>query len=142
MSRTYIRKALRQRVVQESRGLCAYCYTAVAITGARFVIDHIIPEVSGGETRWENLCLACHSCNEFKGSQTTGNDPLEGIVVPLFHPREQRWTDHFRWNHNQSEILGLTATGRATILALNMNNPQIVAARLRWAAVGWHPPQP
>jgi hypothetical protein len=39
-----------------------------------------------------------------------------------------------------TEIVGMTAIGRATCLALNMNNSLIVEARRRWVAVGWHPP--
>ena len=31
--------------------------------------------------------------------------------------------------------------GRATIVALNMNNAVIVYARRRWVSVGWHPPE-
>jgi 5-methylcytosine-specific restriction endonuclease McrA len=141
MSRTYIPKSLRQRVIVEARGFCAYCQTAVAITGARFVIDHIISEYAGGKTVWENLCLACHSCNEFKGVLTEATDPITGQNVPLYHPRQQRWADHFAWGENGSLIIGLSPSGRATAVALNMNHPDIVSARLRWAAVGWHPPQ-
>lgn len=141
MSRTYIPKSLRQRVMAEARGLCAYCQTAVSITGARFVIDHIVPEYAGGQTAWENLCLACHSCNEFKGVLTEATDPITGQSVPLFHPKQQRWAEHFSWEEGNSLVIGLTPTGRATAVALNMNHPDLVSARLRWAAVGWHPPQ-
>jgi 5-methylcytosine-specific restriction endonuclease McrA len=31
-------------------------------------VDHIIVEKHGGETRLENLCCACLTCNRFKGS--------------------------------------------------------------------------
>jgi hypothetical protein len=140
MSRTYIPKRLRQRILTESRGLCAYCRTAVAITGARFVMDHIIPEVADGQTVWENLCLACHSCNEFKGVQLSLFDAGTDQEVSLFHPREQVWSEHFAWSQDGSEIIGLTAVGRITIMALNMNHFDIVLARKRWTAVGWHPP--
>jgi len=37
-------------------------------------------------------------------------------------------------------IEGRTAVGRATVTALNMNHPDIVAARRLWIEVGWHPP--
>jgi hypothetical protein len=36
--------------------------------------------------------------------------------------------------------MGLTPTGRATIVTLQMNNPAIVRARRRWVSAGWHPP--
>jgi 5-methylcytosine-specific restriction endonuclease McrA len=89
MTRRRIPRALRQRVIAACRNQCVYCHTLTAITGARLVIDHIIPEAAGGQTVWENLCVACHSCNEFKGSQVAADDPLTGERVSLFHPRQQ-----------------------------------------------------
>jgi len=140
MTGMHIPRSLRQRILDEFRGQCAYCHTLTSITGARLVIDHIVPRAAGGQTVWENLCLACHSCNEFKGSQVEATDPLTGERVFLFHPRQQSWRQHFCWSDDDSEIIGLTPTGRATILALNMNHPDIVEARRRWIRVGWHPP--
>jgi hypothetical protein len=127
--------------VAESRNRCAYCHTLTAITGARLVIDHILPEAAGGQAVWENLCVACHSCNEFKGAQVEAQDPLTDERMPLFHPHQQRWREHFCWSEDGSKIVGLTPTGRATVAALNMNHPLIVEARHRWARVGWHPPR-
>jgi hypothetical protein len=131
---------LRQRVVAESRNQCAYCHTLTSITGARLVLDHITPEAAGGQAVWENLCVACHSCNEFKGVQVEAQDPLTDKRAPLFHPRRQRWREHFCWSEDGSTLVGLTPTGRATVVALHMNHPLIVEARRRWAVVGWHPP--
>lgn len=105
------------------------------------MIDHIIPEAAGGETVWGNLCVACHSCNEFKGAQMEAQDPLTDQCVPLFHPHQQHWHEHFCWSEDGSHIIGLTPPGRATVAALNMNHPLIVEARRRWARVGWHPPR-
>lgn len=67
-------------------------------------------------------------------------DSLTGEMSPLFHPRQQRWDEHFEWDSSGMRIVGLTAVGRATVVALNMNNAVIIAARWRWASVGWHPP--
>jgi 5-methylcytosine-specific restriction endonuclease McrA len=61
------------------------------------VIDHIIPEAAGGQTVWDNLCVACHACNEYKGAQVQAQDPLTDKVTPLFHPRRQPWRAHFCW---------------------------------------------
>jgi hypothetical protein len=104
------------------------------------VIDHIIPEAAGGQTVWDNLCVACHACNEYKGAQVQAQDPLTDKVTPLFHPRRQPWREHFCWSEDGSHIVGLTAAGRATVAALNMNHSVIVEARRRWVQVGWHPP--
>lgn len=103
-------------------------------------IDHILPRSREGIDAFENLCLCCRPCNECKSSRTSGPDPLTGIDVPLFHPRRQDWYDHFRWVSGGMLIEGLTPSGRATIIALRMNNPTVVAARRRWVDAGWHPP--
>jgi hypothetical protein len=65
---------------------------------------------------------------------------VTGEVVPLFHPRRQRWSDHFRWSLDGIEIVGISPVGRVTVEALNMNHPLVVEARRRWVTVGWHPP--
>jgi HNH endonuclease len=141
MTRRRLSRSLRQRVIADFHNRCAYCHTLTAITGARLVIDHIVPEAAGGQTVRENLCVACHSCNEFKGAQVAVPDPTTGQQVRLFHPRQQHWQEHFCWSEHGSHIIGLTAVGRATVVALNMNHPLIVEARGRWVQVGWHPPQ-
>ena len=66
---------------------------------------------------------------------------VTGERVPLFHPVQQRWRDHFVWSKDDTQIVGVTASGRATVDALRMNNPTIVRARRRWVAAGWHPPR-
>jgi hypothetical protein len=141
VTKTRIPRSLRRRVLSEWRNQCAYCHTLTSITGARPVIDHIHPEAAGGQTVWENLCMACHSCNELKGAQVEAQDPVRGECVPLFHPRRQSWKEHFCWSEYGYEIIGLTPVGRATVAALNMNHPDIIEARRRWARVGWHPPR-
>lgn len=140
MSTAHIPRSLRQEIVRDFHGRCAYCQTAIAITGARLVIDHIIAEAAGGETKRENLCAACHACNEFKGAKVAEIDPKTAQLSPLFHPREQKWSNHFRWNEDGTRIIGVTPTGRVTVIALNMNHLDIVKARLRWVQIGWHPP--
>lgn len=37
-----------------------------------FEVDHIIPEFRGGETKLDNLILACRSCNRSKGIKIDG----------------------------------------------------------------------
>ena len=105
------------------------------------VIDHIIPEAAGGLTSEENLWLACHSCNEFKGAQTHARDPQTGRRVRLFNPRKHRWRDHFTWSEDGTRVVGLTPCGRAIVVALQLNHEEIVAARRQWVSVGWWPPE-
>jgi len=102
-------------------------------------VDHVIPESKGGLTEFDNLCFSCRRCNEFKGCTLTAKVPLSKRIAPLYHPRRQNWNEHFAWDETGVLITGLTDIGRATIIALNMNDPIIVAARRRWVSVGWHP---
>ncbi len=102
--------------------------------------DHIHPVSKGGKTEFENLCLACRSCNEFKSDSTKAVDPLTGEAVAIFNPRTQSWSDYFIWSPDSTKVEGLTAIGRAKIIALRMNNPVITVARKRWTVSGWHPP--
>ena len=140
MTKRPIPRSLRRRLLAESCGQCAYCHTLTAITGARLVIDHIKPETAGGKTVWLNLCVACHSCNESKAARVMARDPVTGNNVRLFHPRRNRWMEQFRWSGDGNTIIGRTPIGRATVAALNMNHSEVVEARRRWVAVGWHPP--
>lgn len=104
------------------------------------VLDHIIPVSADGETVAENLCLSCVSCNSYKLNFQTGLDPELKRDARLFDPRNDRWTEHFRWSGDSSEIIGLTSIGRATINRLKMNQPRMLIARREWKKTGSHPP--
>jgi hypothetical protein len=136
----YIGQALRRLVVERAGGRCEYCRTAQAIV-VEMEVDHIVPESAGGATDPDNLCLTCVACNGFKLAHQTGSDPETGEDTPLFHPRSQRWDEHFGWSEGGTRILGLTPTGRATVARLRMNRERVVEARRLWIEAGWHPPQ-
>ncbi|MBS1252799.1 MAG: CRISPR-associated endonuclease Cas9 [Anaerolineales bacterium] len=138
----YLPARLREQLLAADDQRCAYCHTTEANTGQPMTVDHIVPQAQGGPTTFDNLCYACRRCNEFKGSATAGHDPLTGETIVLFNPRTRAWTDHFSWDASETHIVGLTAVGRATVIALNMNNEVIVDARRRWMGAGWHPPEP
>lgn len=141
MKPEYVPEVLRDRIRQVDRSRCAYCGTSEAISGITLTFDHIHPTSKGGSASFNNLCLACWSCNEHKTNRIEAVDPLTGEKVPLFHPRKQTWSDHFRWSLDGTLIEGITQTGRATVVALHLNREVIVAARRRWVMVGWHPPE-
>jgi len=104
-------------------------------------IEHLIPEALGGLTEEDNLWLACPLCNAFKGYRINALDVVTGEVVPLFNPRQQVWSQHFAWNPAGIEIIALTAIGRATLEALQLNRELLVEARSLWVAAGLHPPK-
>jgi len=140
MSRQRISRALRKRVADAFQHRCGYCQTSEWIIGPLLEIDHIIPQSQGGTSVEENLTLACPLCNSYKSDQTEAADPVTGQKAPIFNPRQQNWIEHFEWAEEGSIIWGRTSIGRATVHALNMNDPDVVAARRLWVSVGWHPP--
>ena len=136
----YLSEALRQKIETTDKRRCCYCLTTEENSRIAMTIDHIIPRSQDGKTSFENVCLACRSCNEYKGKNTTAIDPLTGEKIPLFHPRKQLWKDHFSWSADGTKVEGLTAIGSGTVIALRMNHAVIVSARRRWVSSGWHPP--
>ncbi|MCP4165614.1 MAG: HNH endonuclease [Chloroflexi bacterium] len=140
MSRPRIRKSLRKKIAADAGYHCGYCLTPQSFTAMPMHVEHIIPLAAGGSSDEDNLWLACPLCNGHKGVQTHGSDPIADEWTPLFNPRKQKWQDHFRWSVSSIEIVGLTAIGRATVLALRLNHKHLVRARRRWSSAGWHPP--
>ena len=127
---------LRRLVVRRARGHCEYCQLAQEGQEATFHVDHVVPRATGGSTIASNLALACVSCSLHKEARRSAPDPATGRTVPLFHPRRQRWSDHFHWE--EVTIVGRTPTGRATVVALRMNRPLILAIRLEESEKGRH----
>jgi hypothetical protein len=128
-----VREAIRQR----DQYRCVYCHSPEELSVTLFGSDHIVPLSSGGSSDFDNLCLACATCNRFKATRQEAVDPHTGSVVSLFHPRLQSWTDHFQWNNDDADILGVTPVGRATIIALRMNRPQLSHLRRLWRRLGY-----
>lgn len=135
-----IAQSLRQFIIARDHFCCAYCQTSEDNCGQRMQVDHIYPESAGGPTVPHNLCAICVSCNSYKRALLNALDPITGHKVTLFHPLQQRWSEHFSWDESKAQVIGLTPCGRATVDALQMNNPIIVRARKRWVVAGWHPP--
>ncbi len=88
----------------------------------------------------DNLALACQGCNNHKYTKTKGRNPVSGKIVPLYHPRHQRWQDHFTWDEDFILIVGLSSTGWATVEALQLNREGLVNLRRVLYAMGEHPP--
>jgi len=141
MASTDIPDSLREFVRERAKDRCEYCLTSEELSGIRCQIDHIVPRSRQGATTAENLCLACAACNGHKHARTHATDPESDTVVSLFDPRHQNWKEHFTWSTDGTEIVGLTPTGRATILALEINDPLIVSARGLLVGMGLHPPR-
>jgi len=103
-------------------------------------MEHILPRSLGGTDDRSNLAASCYRCNEFKGAKTEAIDPETQQLIPLYNPRTDNWADHFFWGNGGTHVIGTTATGRATVVALRLNNDNLVTARLIWIEFAWHPP--
>jgi hypothetical protein len=135
-----IPKSLRRRLRAEfAEPLCAYCHSPERLLGIPLEVDHIIPASVSGKAEFDNLCLSCRSCNGYKWKSTHARDPQSGRRTRLFHPRRQNWIENFAWSGDGKLIIGLSAVGRATVEALNLNNDLVVELRELWVVLRLHP---
>src|SRR4051812_36011879 len=145
------------RMVAQARAqdACEYCLMP---TRARFEIDHIVPR-----GRWQayldgrlpmrprdderhadhlhNFAWSCSYCNGSKGNRVTGR--ADRGSVRLFHPRLDRWEDHFLLTNGYLRIDGLTDIGKATERVLDFNNSRgngPIMARHKAILDGIYPP--
>jgi len=128
-------RALRSLVRQRAGDVCEYCRLPQSASSfARFHVEHIVARQHGGASESENLALACGFCNFHKGPNIAALDPESGQLVALFHPRNDRWHEHFSWDG--TSVAGLTAVGRATVQLLAMNDWQRIEVRNNLLARG------
>jgi HNH endonuclease len=131
-------RKLEDLVWRRAGGRCEYCQLSHEDLDLSFEIDHIRAKKHRGLTQAGNLCLACFACNNHKGPNISGYDDVTGRIVPLFNPRRHKWSRHFRWNG--AVLVGLTATGRATIAVLEINRDYRVDLRQELIDDGKFPP--
>jgi len=132
---------LREKIIDAAENRCGYCQTPQDLVPIPFEIEHITPKAAGGTDDEENLWLSCGVCNSFKHAKTHAVDPLTNTETPLFNPRRQVWSEHFEFSENQTEIVGKTVCGHATVASLKLNNARVVKMRKLWISVGWFPPE-
>jgi hypothetical protein len=131
---------LKVQVAERAGDCCEYCRSQARFAMQPFAVEHIEPRSQEGGNALDNLALACQGCNNHKYNKIQAPDPVSGEEVLLFHPRQQRWEEHFAWNEDYTLIVGLTPTGRATVAALCLNRSGLVNLRRILHAAGEHPP--
>jgi hypothetical protein len=132
-----VSESLRRLVAERAVFCCEYCLLHENDSYSPHQIDHIISRKHGGQSDSDNLAYACLRCNAWKGSDVGSLDPETGAFVSLFHPRHQRWDDHFVLR--VAVIEPLTAEGKATARLLKLNLDKRVVERKLLAAVGRYP---
>ena len=144
MRRKGVSDAQRRLVTERAKYRCEYCQSPLDMASAvvtTFHIDHIIPLAEGGTHDESNFCLCCPRCNSYKHDKTEAIDPVTQTLVSLFHPRQHRWREHFRWSEDGTRIIGQTPHGRVTVELLRFNEEKAVRTRMFWVMLGEHPPE-
>jgi HNH endonuclease len=134
MNTPYVSAPLRRLVVERAGNRCEYCGIPEAATFAAHELDHIVAQKHGGQTEPGNLALSCALCNKHKGSDLTSVDPETGDIIPLYHPRKDIWSDHFKLD--RTRIVPLTPKGRVTTQLLQLNRPERMEERARLIEAG------
>lgn len=127
-------RALIEQLRRLANDRCDYCRTPRRFDPLPFQVDHIIARQHGGRTSLSNLAWSCLRCNKHKGPNIAGLDPVTNRLVPLFHPRRQRWDRHFEWD--DPILIGRTRIARATIYVLAINDPDAIEFRSELMAEG------
>jgi hypothetical protein len=128
----------RQRVAARAGQRCEYCRMHQELQGAEFHGEHIVPRKLGGSDELDNLAWACPGCNLAKAQRVLLRDPLTGQDVPMFHPRQDQWADHFAWQGYT--LVGVTPMGRAVVAAFDLNHDRRLRVRQVEARFGLFPP--
>jgi hypothetical protein len=119
--------ATRDLVRRRADNRCEYCLLRQAHSNLTHHVEHIVAKQHGGSDDAGNLSFSCHRCNHHKGPNLTGIDPVTGELVPLYHPRQDKWAEHFAFQG--ARIEGRTPVGRATVHVLAMNDSRRLELR-------------
>ena len=134
---SYVSAALRRVVVVRADALCEYCLIHEDDTVFGCEVDHVISEKHGGTTEADNLAYACAFCNRAKGSDIGSVLRRTGAYVRFFHPRLDRWMEHF--GLDGVTIMALSDVGEGTRRILAFNTDERLLERQILREVGRYP---
>lgn len=96
------KKNLREYMYDKQNKLCAFCRIHVSLACVPMHREHIV--YKNEHPQWmflpENLCVACPTCNEFKGTTEVLEDPQtvsypnESTGFKIIHPLYDKYSDH------------------------------------------------
>jgi len=129
----------RERVELRANRRCEYCRASQPVSGVRYHLEHIIPESLGGTDDLDNVALACPMCNCYKSDHVLGIDDQGSDGGQLFHPRTDRWEEHFEFDSETLKVRGKTKKGQGTVNRLRMNDALQIDARKHWIGLGLYP---
>ncbi|WP_414621309.1 RNA-guided endonuclease IscB [Calothrix sp. CCY 0018] len=94
---------VREYLLEKWQRKCAYC----GATDTRLEVEHIRPKSKGGSNRVSNLAIACHDCNQQKGS-TDIEEFLKGkptILSKILKQAKKPLEDAAAVNSTRNELL-------------------------------------
>ncbi|MEO7145773.1 MAG: HNH endonuclease signature motif containing protein [Bryobacteraceae bacterium] len=130
---------LRAEVGRRAARRCEYCLIHEDDGGFPHQVDHVVSRKHGSASQLDNLAYACVLCNRRKGSDIASIDPTTGEAVRLFHPRRDRWRDHFRIDGDR--IVPLTGVANVTVQLLRLNGTERLAERQMLQGLRRYPTQ-
>lgn len=117
---------VREYLLEKWQRKCAYC----GKKDVPFEVEHINPRARGGSNRVSNLTLACHDCNEAKGSKTAAEFGYPNIQKQAKKPlKDAAAVNATRWSlYRALEATGLPLEvgtgGRTKFNRVRQNYPK------------------
>lgn len=126
-------------MAQRAPRTCEYCLISAEDCYFGLEPDHIISRKHGGMSEAGNLALACVFCNRHKGTDLASFSQRTGLLVPLYIPRQERWTDHFALGIDGATIVPISDVGEVAVRILRMNAANRVTERVELRRAGRYP---
>ena len=89
----------RSQIYKRDKNSCQYCGATTKLT-----IDHVIPRSKGGKDTWENLVVACSSCNVKKSDKLLEQTklklrkepraPFNTVAIDLAESNVSEWSEY------------------------------------------------
>lgn len=90
----------RSMIYKRDKNTCQYCGAQSKLT-----IDHVIPRCRGGGNTWDNMVVACSSCNTKKGDKLLEQTnmklrkkpraPISKVMMDLEETKVSQWKDFY-----------------------------------------------
>lgn len=131
------KKNLRDDMYEKQNKLCAYCRIHVPKACVPLHREHIV--YKDEHPQWmflpENLCIACHTCNEYKGTTEVLQNPQKKSYpktsngFKIIHPLYDKYSDHIELI---GDVLysGKTDKGRFTINTCHLYRVDLAEERV------------
>jgi len=99
----------RNNLLVRDNFTCQYC--SKHLEPKELTVDHVVPRVRGGTTRWDNIVAACYVCNTIKGHKQHMK-PMVKPYKPDYHQLvnnakklcvtvpDETWLPYLGWDRN------------------------------------------